>query len=77
MIIYKSIPIRIRKKMYFVTKIGGKPRFGFCNDWGDVPVHRYNPITKKFEYVVNLRGWGYANRNDCKFHKKLDKLIRL
>lgn len=71
MVIYKSIPVRIRKKMSFVTKIGGKARFGFCSDWGDVPVARFNDITNKIEPVVNTRGWGYANRNDYKFHKKV------
>jgi|PlaIllAssembly_1097288.scaffolds.fasta_scaffold1342242_1 hypothetical protein len=30
---------------------------------GDIPVIRYNEITKIFESVVNTRGYGYAGRD--------------
>lgn len=37
---------------------------------GDIPVVRYNEITKTFENVVNTRGRGYGGRTRIKYRKK-------
>lgn len=49
-VIYKDVPLIVEDKS------GNK----FL---GDVPIVRWNEVTKNFEPVVNTRGNGYAGRN--------------
>jgi len=44
-------------------------------DCGDIPIATYNENTKKFEHVVNNRGYGYASRRNLKFRKTKQELI--
>lgn len=55
MVIWTDIPIIIREK-------GRKM-------WADLPVARWNDITKRIEAVINPRGRAYALRKDDRFRK--------
>ena len=56
--IYRDVPVVIENKQ------GVKY-------YGDIPVARYNEITRKFEPVVNPRGYAYgARRRQCYRKKK-------
>lgn len=39
-------------------------------DFGDLPVCRFNEVTKRMEPVVNTRGLAYANRNQLRYRNK-------
>jgi hypothetical protein len=56
-VIYQNVPLIIQDEQ-------GK------KSYGDVPVIRFNQITKKFEEVINTRGKGYAGRHRMKYRKK-------
>lgn len=71
LVVYRDVPVVIRKKVWHTTKPGGRRRRGFCRNLGDIPVASYNSETTKFEEVVNLRGNAYALRNALKYHKKV------
>ncbi len=43
--------------------------------YGDVPVARFNEVTRKFEPVVNTRGKGYAGRNRMKYRKNKKRMV--
>lgn len=70
MVIWKDVPVPIIHKTLHVRRIGGKLRHSFIKDYGDVPVIRYNEVTKKFEEVVNIRGNAYAARKRLKYRKR-------
>lgn len=55
-VIYRSVPVIIEDRH------GRK-------DYGDVPVVRYNEITRKFEDVVNPRGNAYGARRRMRYRK--------
>jgi hypothetical protein len=56
-VVYRSVPIVI------------EDRYG-RKDWGDIPVVRYNEITRKFEPVDNPRGNAYGARRRQRYRKK-------
>ena len=70
MIFYKTVPVKIKRKMIHIRKIGGKIYNSIITDYGEIPSVRYNEKTKKFEDVVNTRGNAYAKRNDLKYRRK-------
>ena len=70
MVIWKAAPVVIEHKHWHVREIGGKRCRAFAQDFGDVPVAHFNPVTKKFEDVVNNRGNAYATRKRKQFRKK-------
>lgn len=69
-IIFQSVPVKIRHKCGHIRKMGGRYRFAFVNDYGDIPVARYNYQTGKWEAVENKRGWAYAARNRQMYQNK-------
>lgn len=69
MVIWKDVPVKIRTKIGHIKKIGGRFYRSFVNDFGDVPVARWNSITNKIEEVVNLRGKAYAARSRSCYRK--------
>ena len=70
MVIYRDVPVKIIHKCWHIHKIGKKEHRNFTADYGDIPTATYNDITKKFEEVINTRGFAYAKRNHFKYHKK-------
>lgn len=71
MIIWQDIPVKIRHKFSHIRKIGGKTYYAFANDWGDIPVARWNEQTKQIEEVQNFRGKAYAARKRKKYRKSI------
>jgi len=69
MIIWKDVHVRLKQKVIHCRKIGGRIFNSFIDDYGDIPVLRYNDVTKKFEAVENLRGTAYAARKRLKYRK--------
>ncbi len=55
-VIYRSVPVVYKER-------DGKTYYG------DVPVVRYNEITRKFEEVVNPRGNAYGARRRMRYRK--------
>jgi hypothetical protein len=72
--IYKDVPVVIQHKCWHVHKIKGINHNDFTEDYGDIPIVTFNEITKKFEDVVNNRGYGYAARKR-KCYRKNNKDI--
>ena len=70
MVIWKSVNVTIKTKMWHVRKMCGKRYRGFILDYGDLPVGRFNRITDKFEPCDNPRGRAYAARNRLKYRQK-------
>lgn len=71
MVIWKDIGVKLRQKVYHVKKIGGRLRFSFVDDYGDVPVARINKQTNCVEEVVNTRGRAYAARKRQAYRVKM------
>jgi hypothetical protein len=68
-------PVRVKHKTKHIKKIkeNYKKSFfytGFINDYGDIPMGRFNNITNQFEPCINNRGYGYAKRKDIKYRRK-------
>ena len=70
MIIWKDINVPIFHKTTHVRKIGGRLRRSFIRDSGDIPILRFNAVTRKFEQVVNNRGRAYAARKRLRHRGK-------
>ena len=73
--IWTSTRSIIRTKMYCITNINKKKRYGgirFCLDAGDLPIYVIREGGGHFE-VVNPRGRAYATRNRLRFMKKAQK----
>jgi hypothetical protein len=72
MIIWRDVPIIINEKGPFIQKRGGGYVYknAFHKDHGSIPVAYINPVTCKFEEVVNTRGYAYALRRAKKYRKK-------
>lgn len=76
MVIYQDIhSVRINWKIWHIHKIGKRCHRDFTKDCGDIPVARYNKVTRETEDVVNTRGYAYAKRNDIKYKKNKKDLI--
>ena len=75
MIIWKDVPVKIRHKIWHVHKINGIHHKDFTNDYGDIPVVRFNSISLKWEKVVNNRGLAYAARKRLKYKRNKKKDI--
>lgn len=71
LLIWRDIAVRYRDKIIHI-KIGGKVYRRIISDFGDLPVARFNDITKKWEDVENRRGRAYAKRRDIGFRRKED-----
>jgi len=69
MTIWKDVNVPIREKAIHIKKIGKRIQNSFINTVGDIPVLRFNEITKKFEDVLNLRGLAYATRKRLSYRK--------
>lgn len=65
---YVRVPIRIKER--HITKIGKRVCNSFHDYFGDIPICRYNDITRQWEPVANYRGWGYAGRKRQMYRKK-------
>ena len=48
MIFYKTVPVKIKRKMIHNRKIGGKIYNSIITDYGEIPSVRYNEKTKKW-----------------------------
>lgn len=68
--VYKDVPVEVALKYRNQDPKGPK---GVQKYYGDVPVARYNKVTKQFEHVVNPRGNAYAKRNDVRYRKRKEK----
>ncbi len=73
MVIYKNIAVPIRTKSWHIHKIGKVLHRDFTDEFGDIPVCRFNNITGEVEDVRNPRGRAYAARKRCKYRKKCSK----
>jgi len=62
-VIWHEVSVRLLSNKPHVHKVGGKLCHRLCPDFGDLPVARFNTLSRKFEPVVNLRGRAYAARN--------------
>lgn len=71
MVIWTYSPDVIEVKGTHLKKAGGRRSGGWHKDNGDVPVARYNSITKKMEAVVNPRGRAYGLRKAKRYRKKV------
>jgi hypothetical protein len=76
MVIYKNIAVPLRTKSWHIHKIGKKLHRGFTEEFGDIPVCRFNIQTGKIEDVWNPRGRAYAARKRCMYRKKI-KIIEI
>lgn len=72
---YKTVPLRIIRKGLHIFKIGGRPRFGFHKDYGDIPGVVFE--NDRFIEVQNTRGNGYAGRNRLMYRKTKRQLLSL
>jgi hypothetical protein len=70
LVIWEDVPVEIYRKCWHVHKVNGILHRDFTKDYGDIPVARFNSITKKWEQCINPRGNAYAKRNDIKYRKK-------
>jgi hypothetical protein len=75
MVVWKDVPVPIIHKCWHVHSIGGKLHRDFTEDVGDVPVWRYNEVTKMDELVVNTRGNAYAARKRLMYRRKKSQLL--
>lgn len=75
MVIWKYLPVKIKHKITHCKKIGGKIFKSFIDDYGDVPVGRYNDQTGIWEEVDNHRGKAYAARKRQKYRRKRNERI--
>jgi len=73
MVIWEDLNILVREKVIHIKKIGGKVTRSFCISLGEVPVFRFNEITRKIEQVINNRGRAYAARRRKKYRKNKKK----
>ena len=77
--VYVDVPVKVNNKHRHIHKLGKRPQRDFANDIGDIPIWRYNDITKNIESVDNARRWGYAARNHSSYHltkkAKLEKIL--
>ncbi len=74
MVIWRDVNVPIIHKCWHIHKIGGTLHRDFTKDYGDLPVGRWNNVTKKMEEVVNTRGLAYATRKRLKFRKKYKRV---
>ena len=73
MVIWKDIGVLYKEKSVHCRSLKNRKVYsGFGIFEGDVPVCRYNEITKQWEPVVNNRGRAYAARRRLKYrgHKR-------
>lgn len=70
MVIWTTVYVPIREKQFHITKLGGRVRNSFINTLGEIPVARYNDISKKIEEVVNTRGLAYGARRRLAYRSK-------
>lgn len=69
-VFWRDVPVRIYHKIKHIHKLKGKIHKNFTQDFGDIPMFRYNPKSGKYEKVVNFRGYAYAKRRDIKYRKR-------
>lgn len=70
MVIWRDIGVQVFHKFTHIKKIGGKVYNSFALDNGDIPVGNINPITNRWEPVVNNRGRAYAARKRKAYRSK-------
>lgn len=64
--------VKVEVKLPGATKKLARTRNGFVEVDGFIPTARQNPVTGRWEDVVNNRGFAYAKRNDISYYKKRD-----
>jgi hypothetical protein len=68
--VYRDVPVVYKAKEYHATqKVSWVPRKSFALFHGDVPVARFNTVTKIWEECENNRGNAYAARKRLKYRK--------